>query len=114
MYGPPVWGGYPCRLTWKGPDGPVTTVQLQLIREGLQDFDARLVILEGLSKLPTERQKPYKDLLDDYGRRNRIGEAILSQAELSLDFPSYTAQIYRAAEELSEIKTEASWDNPPQ
>ena len=113
QYGPPIWGGYPCRLTWQAPEGPATTVQLQLIREGFQDFEARLVILEGLLKLPAEGQKTYRALLDDYGRRNRIGETILSQAELSLDFPSYVARIYRAAEEMTGVNTEARWEEAP-
>ncbi|MGD0898148.1 MAG: hypothetical protein ABR915_09960 [Thermoguttaceae bacterium] len=37
----------------------------------------------------------------------------LSQVELNLDWPAHIAQIYRAAEELTGIKTEAKWEEPP-
>jgi hypothetical protein len=53
-------------------DGPLPTVRLAMMREALQDFEARLVILESL------------------------------------------AQLYRAAEELSGVRTPARWDEAPQ
>jgi hypothetical protein len=113
-----VWGTFPLLLAWPGPNGPEPTVRLMLTRQGLQDFEVRLAVLEVLAKLPADRQRPYRDLLDRICRRVILGGVHgcvvgLSQAELSLDFPGYVAEIYRAAEELTGVKTEARWDNPP-
>jgi hypothetical protein len=41
------------------------------------------------------------------------GGSYLSQMELNLDWPAYAARVYRAAEELIGIKTEATWEQPP-
>ena len=112
-YGPLIWGLYPIRLAGRGPDGPLPTVRLAMMREALQDFEARLVILEALANRPAEAQEPYRPLLDDLRRRMAIGNAYLSQMELALDWPGYAARLYRAAEELTGAKTEARWDEPP-
>ncbi|MGD0897180.1 MAG: glycoside hydrolase domain-containing protein [Thermoguttaceae bacterium] len=108
-----IWGVYPIRVAGRGPDGPVPTVRLQMMREAVQDFEARLTILDALARLPAEEQKPLRAVLDDLHRRMAIGGAYLSQMELNLDWPGYAARVYRAAEELSGTKTEARWDRPP-
>jgi hypothetical protein len=108
-----IWGHYPTQLARRGPDGPVPSVRLEMMREGMQDFEARMVILESLSKLPARQQKPYRALLDDLVRRVGAGEAYLSQVELGLDWPGYVARVYRAAEEMTGIKTGAAWEQPP-
>jgi hypothetical protein len=112
-YSPLIWGIYPIRVAGRGPDGPLPTVRVQMMREALQDYEARLTILEAIAKLPADEQKPHRDLLEDFSRRMGIGRAGLSQMELNLDWPGYVAQTYRAAEALSGMKTEARWDNPP-
>jgi hypothetical protein len=84
-----------------------------MMREALQDFEARLTIIEVLAKLPAEQQTTYRTLLDDFRQRCRTGNEILSQMELNLNWPGYVARLYRAAEELTGVKTEAHWDNPP-
>jgi hypothetical protein len=112
-YSPLIWGLYPIRLAGRGPDGPLPTVRLALMREALQDFEARLVILEALARLPAEEQASYRALLDELRRRMAIGNAYLSQTELGLDWPGYLAQLYRAAEELSGLTLRARWDDPP-
>ncbi len=108
-----IWGVYPTQLARRGPDGPVPSVRLQMMREGAQDFEARMAILESLAKLPAQQQTAYRALLDDLLRRYRAGEAYLSQTELNLDWPGYVARVYRAAEELTGIKTKARWEPPP-
>jgi hypothetical protein len=108
-----VWGTYPVRLTWNGPRGPAPTVRLQMVREALQDFEARMAILDALPKLSEAEQQPYRQLLDDYLRRCAVGEAYLSQTELSLDWPAYVARLYAAAAELAGVKMDAVWGQPP-
>jgi hypothetical protein len=108
-----IWGGFATRLATRRPDGPGPTVRLALMRQGMQDYEARLTLLESLAKLPEQQQKPYRDLFDDLVRRERIGGQFLSQTELGLDFSSYVSQVYRAAEELTGIKAQATWENPP-
>jgi hypothetical protein len=112
-YSPLIWGIYPIRLAVRGPDGPQPTVRLAMMREALQDFEARLVILEALPKLPAPEQASYRALLGDLRRRFAVGNAFLSQAELGLDWPGYAAQLYRAAEELSGLAAAARWEAPP-
>ena len=113
-YSPLIWGIYPIRLAVRGPDGPQPTVRLAMMREALQDFEARLVILEALPKLPAPEQASYRALLGDLRRRFAAGNVYLSQAELGLDWPGYAAELYRAAEELSGSAAAARWEAPPQ
>ncbi|MGD0896398.1 MAG: glycoside hydrolase domain-containing protein [Thermoguttaceae bacterium] len=110
-----IWGVYPVQLLGRGPDGPVPTVRLQTVREALQDFEPRLTIIEALAALPAEQKKMYRALLDDYRRRygNFYGSPLVPEADLSLTWPAYAAQVYRAAEELTGIKTDAKWEEPP-
>jgi hypothetical protein len=115
-----IWGATPVWLSAPGPKGPLPTVRLQMIREGLQDFEARMAILDASAKLPAEQQKPYRDLLDDLLRRVKAGGGFLFGAEclplteLSYDWPAYVARLHAAAAELSGVKTEARWEQPPQ
>jgi len=97
-------------------------VRLQMMREGFQDFEPRLTILEAIKKLPAEERKPYQTLLNDishsgdrhFGDRRLLGgNPHLSQEELRIDWPAYLARTYRAAEELTGIKTEGKWEEPP-
>ncbi|MGD0900398.1 MAG: glycoside hydrolase domain-containing protein [Thermoguttaceae bacterium] len=117
-----IWGAYPLHLLARGPAGPLPTVRLQMMREGFQDFEPRLTIMEAIKKLPAEEQKPYQTLLNDishsgdrhFGDRRLLGgNPHLSQEELRIDWPAYLARTYRAAEELTGIKTEGKWEEPP-
>jgi hypothetical protein len=113
-YKPLIWGIYPIRVAGRGPDGPAPTVRLQMMREAAQDFEARLTILDALAKLPAEAHQSNRRLLDDFHRRMATGGTPLSQMELNHDWPGYVARLYRAAEALTGVKTEARWDEPPQ
>jgi hypothetical protein len=112
-----IWGAYPLHLLGRGPEGPLPTVRLQMVREGVQNFEARLTIIEAMAKLSEEQKKPYQGLLNTilYGKgRLGGGSGCLIQTELNGNAPGLQfAQIYRAAEELSGIKTEAKWEEPP-
>jgi hypothetical protein len=101
-------------LTAPGPDGAVPTVRFQMLREGVQEWEARAALLKALAKLPEEQQKAYADLLDELGRRMSWGSAYLSQHELSYDWPAYVARIYQAALQAAGPKTDDPWDRPPQ
>jgi len=100
-------------LTLPGPDGAVPTVRFQMLRQGVQEWEARASILKALEGLPPERQKTYGDLFDELSQRMLWGTAYLSQHELSYDWPGYTAQVYWAASELIGVPTGATWDRPP-
>jgi RNA polymerase sigma factor (sigma-70 family) len=108
-----IWGTYPIQLAWPGPDGAQPTVRFQMVREALQDVEARWAILDALPKLPPDRQQVFSDLFGDLGRRVRTGEAYLSQVELGLDWPSYAARLHQAAAELAGVKTDVSWSQSP-
>lgn len=108
-----IWGTYPIQLAWPAADGPQPTVRFQMVREAMQDVEARWAVLDAMANLPAEKQQPYRDLLDDLSRRVRTGEAYLSQVELGLDWPAYAAKAYQAAAEVAGAKTDAAWDRPP-
>jgi hypothetical protein len=113
QYGVLIWGSYALALAGRGAEGPIPTVRMLMMRQGLQDFETRLTVVEALPKLPPEQQKTYRELLDELPRRVAVGNAYLAQMELNLDWPDYVAQMHRAAEELSGIKTDAKWEEPP-
>jgi hypothetical protein len=108
-----VWGTYPVRLAWKGPDGAAPTVRLQMVREALQDFEARMAILDRLPGMAAERREVCRQLLDDYPRRCAVGDTYLSQMELTLDWPAYVARVYEAAGEAAGVTNAARWAQPP-
>ena len=112
-FGLPIWGTVEINLLSQGPVGTLPGVRFQMMREGFQNFEPRLTIMEAIEKLPPEARKPYQALLGGIGRFWGIGGSNLSQLEHNLNWPAYIAQTYRVAEELSGIKTDASWENPP-
>jgi len=112
-YRVPIWSSYPIRLAGRGDKGLLPTVRHQLVRETLQDFEARLTLVQSLAKSPVEIQKVNRALLDDFPRRVSQVNTVLSQSELSLDFPSYLARVMAAENEVSGIKTEAKWEEAP-
>jgi hypothetical protein len=112
-YTVPIWGIYPVRMAGRGPEGPLPTVRFWMMRESVQEFEPRLTILESLSKLPADEQKPLRSLLNGLHHRIGTGCLYLSQMELSLDWPSYTAGVYEAAAELAGVKSGAKWEEPP-
>ncbi|MGC9454326.1 MAG: glycoside hydrolase domain-containing protein [Phycisphaerae bacterium] len=101
-------------LTAPGPDGAVPTVRFRMLREGVQDFELRMVIVRGYMDLDEEQRKPYRDLLDELPRRVNWSRRYLSQHELSYDFPAYIARLQQAAAELAGVESDATWDNPPE
>ena len=113
-YDPLIWGCYPIGVLGRGPDGPVPTVRLLKTREGLQEFEPRLTIIQSLAKLPAESQKQHRGLLNEFNWRCHGGNTPLSQSLISLDWTAYVARVYRAGEELSGIKTDAKWEEPPE
>ena len=100
-------------LTIPGPDGAIPTVRFQMLREGVQDFEARMAVVRALARLPEDQRKPYRALLDELGRRMAMGHSYLSQHELSYDWPSYVAKVHLAAAELAGANAKARWDAPP-
>jgi hypothetical protein len=87
-------------LAAPGPDGAAPTVQFQMLREGVQDFEIRMSIVRGYLRLPEDKREPYRQLLDELGQRIGSG-AYLSQHELAYDWPAYVARVQLAAAELA-------------
>jgi hypothetical protein len=112
-----IWGEQPIWLTWPGPDGPMPTVRLQMIREGLQDFEARWTIAKRIVSLPEEQRQPDRKLLNDlfgyvgfYLGVNPV--YLLPHTAPSFDWYAYVARLHAAAE-LAGAKSDAAWDRPP-
>jgi hypothetical protein len=101
-------------LTVPGPDGAIPTVQFQMLREAIQDAEIRATIVRAYLKLPAEKQKPYRDLLDELNRRISWGSPmILSQQEISYGWSAYVARLHQAAAELTGAPAGAAWNEPP-
>jgi hypothetical protein len=101
-------------LTVPGPDGAVPTVRFQMLREGIQDAEIRTAIVKACLKLPAERRKGYQALLEEVSQRIRCGAPfLLSQSELSYDWPGYVARLHLAAAELAGAAGGATWEKPP-
>jgi RNA polymerase sigma factor (sigma-70 family) len=100
-------------LTAPGPAGAVPTVRFQMLREGVQEWEARMAIVKALKAMPEERRKAAIALLDENIRRFSLGFTYLSQHELGWDYPAYVARIYQAAAEVSGAKSGAKWEAPP-
>jgi hypothetical protein len=100
-------------VTVPGAGGAEPTVRFQMMREGVQDMELRLMIVRGCAKLAEERRQPYRDLLDEFPRRLYWSGDYLSQHELGWDWRAYAAKVQAAAAELAGAKTDATWQSPP-
>jgi hypothetical protein len=100
-------------MTVPGPHGALPTVRFQMLREGVQDMEIRLMMIRAARTLPADRRQAVYELLDEFPRRAYWGTPYLSQCELSYDWRSYAARVQEAAAELVGVKTEAKWEAPP-
>jgi hypothetical protein len=101
-----IWGEQPIWMTWPGADGAQPTVRFQMIREGLQDFEARLIIAKRIVNLPEHHRKSYRAILDEmlnftgsYGGSDLVNR--LPNAVLSFGWHDYVARIHAAAFEAN-------------
>ena len=115
----PDYAGAPKILTVPGPAGALPTVRFQMLRESLQEMEARIAINQAAFAMGAEAWKPNKAKWDalqrniTYANQNMLDCAGESLAE-SLDWRGRVAATYILAGELAEAKTEASWEYPPQ
>lgn len=102
----------PVEIAAPGPKGPLPTARYQMLREGVQDVEARIAIAMSLHKLPEGERDRFQRILRGHSAARAIG-AIMSQAQLSLDWLGLASRTYDAAAELAGEKCEGSWDDPP-
>jgi hypothetical protein len=120
-----VVGYAPCSVTVPGPAGALPTVRYQMLREALQETEARIAIKQALFKTSPEAFSPKRKaeerseaeksnlaVLGDYNHRLRV-HGHISQSDLSLDWFRSVAQMYTLAGELTGAKAPAAWDQPP-
>ncbi|MCC5828191.1 MAG: hypothetical protein JJU36_01975 [Phycisphaeraceae bacterium] len=101
-------------LTAPGPDGAVPTIQFQMLREGIQDFELRMAIVQAVAGIDDlEKKNRYHRLVDELRHRISWSHAYLSMHELGYDYPTYAARIQRAAAELNGESSDARWSQPP-
>jgi len=115
----PDYAGAPKILTVPGPAGAIPTVRFQMLRESLQEMEARIAIKQTASAMGTEAWKPNKVKWDAlqrnvvYSTQNMLDSAGESLAE-SLDWRNRVANTYILAGELAGGKTGTTWETPPQ
>lgn len=102
----------PREIVAPGPEGAVGGVRFQMLREGVQETEARIFIAKSLPGLPAEKQDRYRRLLSERAEARRVAKA-LTQAQISLDWLGLTARAYAAAAELAGLKSDGRWDAPP-
>jgi len=103
----------PHAIVAPGSHGAIGGVRFQMLREGVQETEARIFIAQSIAALPAEQQEPYRRLLSERAEARRVAAA-LTQAQISLDWLGLTAREYAAAAELAGLESEGSWDTPPQ
>ena len=101
-------------LTMPGPDGALPTLRFQMLRENVQDWEIKRMMVAAYLKLPDEKRAPYRAVLNELARRVEFGSSFyLSQSELQYDWPAYVARLHETAADLLGTKSEARWAKPP-
>jgi hypothetical protein len=114
-----IWGSTVNWLAARGPNGLLPTVRYQMIREGLQDFEASMDIMEKVLAMPVEQQAAHRAALglrrEIMDRINNIGSSPLHApaTEFSCDWHDLFARHHEAAAALAGVKIEARWESPP-
>jgi hypothetical protein len=105
-----IWGEQPIWMTWPGTDGAQPTVRLQMVREGLQDFEARWMIAKKILSLPEAERQAYRALLNEihthtgvWGRIDPVN--LLPHTALGYDWQAYVARVHAAAAAATKTKT---------
>ncbi len=98
-------------LFYPGPDGPVGSIRLELLRDGIEDYDMITILEEELARVKADGTKP-EALLKE-------GEAILQEArELTPSMREYPKEPARLVElrgriaEMIESLRENRWKKP--
>jgi len=107
-----LYRGNPVAITAPGPDGAANTVRFQMLREGVQETEARIFLHSRRHTLPETQRKQLNSLLNERAAAWRVARA-LTEAQLSLDWLGLTAREYAAAAELAEERTVGNWRKPP-
>jgi hypothetical protein len=114
----------PRAIAVAGPDGALPTVRYQMLREGVQEAEARIVIAGALARedaeetLGADLAKRCRDLLDQRraarggfgparGGAPRPAARDLPEAQVSCDWLGLTAGLYAAAGEVAAAKSRA-------
>ena len=97
------------QLFYPAPEGPVPTIRYELIRENIQECEARIflekLLLEKPCRLSEGLAQKYQDLLDERTRWHRIGYGMAtSDVDVSWPYSGWrgrTMKLYEAAGEAA-------------
>ncbi|GAF74380.1 unnamed protein product, partial [marine sediment metagenome] len=110
--GPWLYKAHPVAIVAPGPDGAIPTVRFQMLREGVQETEARIFLVKSIRKLGGEQKRRYTELLNERVVARRVA-GVLTQAQISLDWLGLTSRMYAAAGELAGEKSQGRWHRPP-
>lgn len=90
---------------WPGPDGAISTVRLEMMREGLMECEARITVEAALldetarARLGEERARAYEAMLDERTRwLRRAGDVAGEQTFIESGWRDRNARLFAAAE----------------
>jgi hypothetical protein len=100
---------------WPGPEGAVSTVRLEMMREGLMECEARITVEAALleetsrARLGEGRAKAYQALLDERTRWLRgAGGVAGEQMFIGSDWQDRNARLFAAAAEVNRLLATSS------
>ncbi|NQU21271.1 MAG: hypothetical protein HQ567_08315 [Candidatus Nealsonbacteria bacterium] len=118
LFDPEICGSWlyksnPMAITTPGPEGALPTVRFQMLREGVQETEVRIFLVQSLDRLPEPRRQQLRRLLDEWVGARRVAR-VLSGAQVSLDGQRLTSRMIAAAAEIAGEQSPARWETPPE
>jgi hypothetical protein len=97
---------------WPGPTEPVSTIRLEMIREGLMECEARIVMESALldeaakAKIGAEKVKAFEEVLAEKTRWTLNSSLFGAYSFIASDWRRLRARLFDAAAEVDRILAE--------
>ncbi len=108
--GTPWIVGMPCNfMLWPGPDGAESSIRLEMLREGIQEVEARIFLEQALEKLSGDEFKELRENVQNVLDRHQAdtlfaspGTSLVQMYEYCSGWQTRSRKLYRAASEVAE------------
>lgn len=105
-----LWRGNPVAITAPGPDGAVATVRYEMLREGYQEAEARIILERALrsDKLSSARKAEIREFLKEwFSTRYGSGSGRINEMDIPENWRELTLRMFNLA---AEIASESGWE----